>query len=89
MHRRRLGTSSLRLGEARLVATGSSKISEDETSITVEPPLSKPTDNQENPDEEESITEVVDTNLPSSGISAIMLSTCLALFYINNNRKNS
>lgn len=66
---------------------GSSKISEDETSVTVEPPLSKPADNEENSDEEESITEVVDTNLPSSGLMAIMLSTCLALFYINNNQR--
>ena len=39
------------------------------------------------PDDGESITEVVDTNLPSAGISAILLSTCLALFYVNNNRK--
>lgn len=66
---------------------GSSKITDDETSITVEPPLSKPTGNEEDTDDEESITEVVDTNLPSSGISAILLSTCLALFYVNNNRK--
>lgn len=66
---------------------GSSKISEDETSVTVEPPLSKPADNEENSDEEESITEVVDTNLPSSGLMAIMFSTCLALFYINNNQR--
>jgi hypothetical protein len=66
---------------------GSSKISEDETSVTVEPPLSKPADNEENSDEEESITEVVDTNLPSSGLMAIMFSTCLALFYINNNKR--
>ena len=66
---------------------GSSKITDDETSITVEPPLSKPTGNEDDADDEESITEVVDTNLPSSGISAILLSTCLALFYVNNNRK--
>ena len=66
---------------------GSSKITEDETSVTVEPPLSKPSENDENSDDEESITEVVDTSLPSSGISAILLSTCLALFYINNNRR--
>ncbi len=66
---------------------GSSKISEDETSVTVEPPLSKPAENEEDSDEGESITEVVDTNLPSAGIMAIMLSTCLALFYINNNQR--
>ncbi len=66
---------------------GSSKISEDETSVTVEPPLSKPVENEEDSDEGESITEVVDTNLPSAGIMAIMLSTCLALFYINNNQR--
>ena len=66
---------------------GSSKITDDETSITVEPPLSKPTENEDDTDDEESITEVVDTNLPSSGISAILLSACLALFYVNNNRK--
>ena len=67
--------------------TGSSKITEDETSITVEPPLSKPDGNEDGSEEDESITEVVDTNLPSSGISAILLSTCLALLYVNNNRK--
>ena len=66
---------------------GSSKITDDETSITVEPPLSKPTENEDDTDDEASITEVVDTNLPSSGISAILLSACLALFYVNNNRK--
>ena len=66
---------------------GSSKITDDETSITVEPPLSNPTENEDNSDDEESITEVVDTNLPSSGISAILLSTCLALFYVNNSRE--
>ena len=67
--------------------TGSSKITEDETSITVEPPLSKPDGNEDGSEEDESITEVVDTNLPSSGISAILLSTCLALLYVNNNRE--
>ena len=66
---------------------GSSKITDDETSITVEPPLSKPTENEDDSDDGESITEVVDTNLPSAGISVILLSTCLALFYVNNNRK--
>ena len=66
---------------------GSSKITDDETSITVEPPLSKPTENEDDSDDGESITEVVDTNLPSAGISAILLSTSLALFYVNNNRK--
>ena len=66
---------------------GSSKISEDETSVTVEPPLSKPAENEEDSDEGESITEVVDTNLPSAGIMAIMFSTCLALFYINDNQR--
>ena len=66
---------------------GSSKITDDETSITVEPPLSKPTGNEDDSDDGESITEVVDTNLPSAGISAILLSTYLALFYVNNNRK--
>ena len=66
---------------------GSSKITDDETSITVEPPLSKPTENEDDSDDGESINEVVDTNLPSAGISAILLSTCLALFYVNNNRK--
>ena len=67
--------------------TGSSKITEDETSITVEPPLSKPDGNEDGSEEDESITEVVDTNLPSSGISAILLSTYLALLFVNNNRK--
>ena len=66
---------------------GSSKIADDETSITVEPPLSKPTENEDDSDDGESITEVVDTNLPSAGISVILVSTCLALFYVNNNRK--
>ena len=66
---------------------GSSKISEDETSITVEPPLSKPTEDDQNSDEEGSVTEVVDTNLPSPGISIIFSSTCLALFYVGNNRR--
>jgi len=45
------------------------------------------TENEDNSDDGESITEVVDTNLPSAGINAILLSTCLALFYVNNNRK--
>jgi len=66
---------------------GSSKIAEDETSVTVEPPLSKPTENEDNLDEEDSITEVVDTNLPSTGIMAILLSTCLALFYVNKKHR--
>ena len=66
---------------------GSSKITDDETSITVEPPLSKPTEDEDDSDEGESITQVVDTNLPSAGISVILVSTCLALFYVNNNRK--
>ena len=66
---------------------GSSKISEDETTITVEPPLSKPTEDEQNPDDGESVTEVVDTNLPSPGISIIFSSICLALFYVSNNRR--
>jgi len=66
---------------------GASKISEDETSITVEPPLSKPTEDDQNSDEEGSVTEVVDTNLPSPGISIIFSSTCLALFYVSKNRR--
>ena len=65
---------------------GSSKISEDETSITVEPPLSKPAEDDQNPDEGESVTEVVDTNLPSPGVSIIFSSTCLALFYVRISR---
>ena len=67
---------------------GSSKISEDETSITVEPPLSKPAEDDQNPDEGESVTEVVDTNLPSPGVSIIFSSTCLALFYVRISRVN-
>ena len=67
---------------------GSSKISEDETSITVEPPLSKPAEDEQNPDEGESVTEVVDTNLPSPGVSIIFSSTCLALFYVRISRVN-
>ena len=66
---------------------GSRKFSEDETSITVEPPLSKPTEDDQNTDDEGSVTEVVDTNLPSPGISIILSSTCLALFYVGNNRR--
>lgn len=69
--------------------SGKSKISEDEVSITVEPPLTKPVDNQDSDDEGESITEVVDSSLPVSGISTILLSACMALFYVGNNRKKN
>ena len=65
---------------------GESKISEDETSITVEPPLAKPVDNQ-NDDDENSVSEVVDSSLPASGIGAILLSSIMALFYANINSK--
>ncbi len=68
--------------------SGNSKISEDETSITVEPPLTKPVNNQ-NEDEEESVTEVVDSNLPVSGIGTITLSSCMALFYVIINRREA
>ena len=67
--------------------SGKSKISEDETSITVEPPLTKPVDNQDSNDDEESITQVVDSSLPASGISVILFSSCMALFYISRNKK--
>ena len=69
--------------------SGKSKISEDETSITVEPPLTKPVDNQESNDDEESITQVVDSSLPASGISAILFSSCMALFYVARNKKKN
>jgi hypothetical protein len=69
--------------------TGKSKISEDETSITVEPPLTKPVDNQDSNDDEESITQVVDSSLPASGISAILFSSCMALFYVARNKKKN
>lgn len=67
--------------------SGKSKISEDETSITVEPPLTKPVDNQDSNDDEESVTQVVDSSLPTSGISVILFSSCMALFYISRNKK--
>ena len=67
--------------------SGKSKISEDETSITVEPPLTKPVDNQDSNDDEESITQVVDSSLPASGISVILFSSCMALFYTSRNKK--
>ena len=67
--------------------SGKSKISEDETSITVEPPLTKPVDNQDSNDDEESITQVVDSSLPASGISIILFSSYMALFYIARNKK--
>jgi hypothetical protein len=67
--------------------SGSSKISEDETSITVEPPLTKPVDNKPNPDDQNSDLEVVDSNLPTAGLNTILLSTCIALFYSNSNKK--
>ncbi|MBT6076102.1 MAG: hypothetical protein HOG58_05740, partial [Euryarchaeota archaeon] len=66
---------------------GNSKISEDETSITVEPPLAKPVDNQNDDDEENSVSEVVDSSLPASGIGAILLSSIMALFYAEINSK--
>ena len=69
--------------------SGKSKISEDETSITVEPPLTKPVDNQDSNDDEESITQVVDSSLPASGISVILSSSCMALFYIARNKKKN
>ena len=68
--------------------SGSSKISEDETSITVEPPLTKPVDNQPAPDDQDGISEVVDSNLPSAGLNTILLATCIALFNSNSNKKN-
>ena len=68
--------------------TGNSKISEDETSITVEPPLAKPVDNQNDDDDDEnSVSEVVDSSLPASGIGMILLSSILALFYVGINSK--
>lgn len=67
--------------------SGKSKISEDETSITVEPPLTKPVDNQDSNDDEESVTQVVDSSLPTSGISVILFSSFMALFYISRNKK--
>ena len=67
--------------------SGKSKISEDETSITVEPPLTKPVDNQDSNDDEESITQVVDSRLPASGISIVLFSSFMALFYIARNKK--
>jgi len=66
---------------------GDSKISEDETSITVEPPLAKPVDNQNDDDDENSVSEVVDSSLPASGIGAILLSSIMALFYAEINSK--
>jgi hypothetical protein len=69
--------------------SGKSKISEDETSITVEPPLTKPVDNQDSNDDEESITQVVDSSLPASGISVILFSSCMALFYIARNKEKN
>lgn len=67
--------------------SGKSKISEDETSITVEPPLTKPVDNQDSNDDDESVTQVVDSSLPTSGISVILFSSFMALFYISRNKK--
>lgn len=67
--------------------SGKSKISEDETSITVEPPLTKPVDDQDSNDDDESVTQVVDSSLPTSGISVILFSSCMALFYISRNKK--
>ncbi|MCH1524334.1 MAG: hypothetical protein L7S41_04245 [Candidatus Thalassarchaeaceae archaeon] len=69
--------------------SGKSKISEDETSITVEPPLTKPVDNQDSNDDEESVTQVVDSSLPTSGISVILFSSFMALFYISRNKKKN
>ena len=69
--------------------SGKSKISEDETSITVEPPLTKPVDNQDSNDDDESVTQVVDSSLPTSGISVILFSSFMALFYISRNKKKN
>jgi|TARA_B110000438_G_scaffold92504_2_gene91963 hypothetical protein len=68
--------------------SGSSRISEDETSITVEPPLTKPVDNQQEPDNSDDISEVVDSNLPAAGLNSFLLSICIALFYSNRNKKS-
>lgn len=69
--------------------SGKSKISEDETSITVEPPLTKPVDDQDSNDDDESVTQVVDSSLPTSGISVILFSSFMALFYISRNKKKN
>jgi hypothetical protein len=67
--------------------TGNSRISEDETSITVEPPLAKPVDNQDDDDDEGSVSEVVDSSLPAPGIGIILVSSIMALFYAGINSK--
>lgn len=67
--------------------TGGSKISEDETSITVEPPLTKPVDEQNGNGEGDGITEVVESSLPTAGMSTILFAACMALFYSNMIRK--
>ena len=69
--------------------SGKSKISEDETSITVEPPLTKPVDDQDSNDDDESVTQVVDSSLPTSGISVILFSSFMALFYISRIKKKN
>ncbi len=67
--------------------TGNSRISEDETSITVEPPLAKPVNDQDDDDDEGSVSEVVDSSLPAPGIGIILLSSIMALFYAGINSK--
>jgi len=49
---------------------GSSEITEDETTVTVEPPLSKPGTNPEDP---EDLIEVVSSNLPAPGLLIVII----------------
>jgi hypothetical protein len=52
---------------------GSSEISEDETTVTVEPPLSKPGTNPEDPEDPEDPMEVVSSNLPAPGLLIVII----------------
>jgi len=53
--------------------SGSSEITEDETTVTVEPPLSKPGTNPDDPDDPDDPMEVVSSNLPAPGLLIVII----------------
>ena len=62
---------------------GSSKISEDETTVTVEPPLSRPGTDDEGAEEPENPIEVVSSNLPAPGIGILFLAILSSIAFVN------
>ncbi|MBT3357383.1 MAG: hypothetical protein HN534_00665 [Euryarchaeota archaeon] len=52
---------------------GSSEISEDDTTVTVEPPLSNPSTDPDEPEDPENPIEVVSSNLPAPGLFIVTI----------------